>query len=155
GPLSGETVIPVIAALVHWQRRDAAQRQDLQINLTSDGEEDQFGESFVHTFAMFDAIRFARAAGQKVKIQVCGMAAKQAVVLLQAADERVMTPNSYLLVSEAMFGAFRGNTANAQDLVDYRKDQEKQGRQLLVDRSGGKLALEELAKNTERQRKWL
>src|SRR5262249_49165385 len=99
GPLAGDLPISLIAALVHWQRRDASRRQTIQINLNSEGEEDQIGESFVNTFAMFDAIRLARAAGQRVRIQVTGLAARQAAVLLQAADERVITPHSQILLS--------------------------------------------------------
>ena len=51
-------------------------------------------------FALFDTIRELSARGHKMTIQVMGYAMSMAVAVLQAADERVMSPNSFLLIHE-------------------------------------------------------
>jgi ATP-dependent Clp protease protease subunit len=155
GPIHAELSQAVISLMAHWRRIDGeGSRRDIQIILNSTGEVDDYGESFVETFALFDYIRWMRASGYRFKVQVTGIAARQAAVLLQVADERVITPNSAIVLTEAQFPGFRGDSASARDLVAFRKELDKHGRQLLVGRTGGKLTLEQLKERTEYDRQW-
>lgn len=58
------------------------------------------GGSVFEGWRLFDELRAASLAGHKVTTKVRGMAASMAAVLVQAGDERIIGPESYLMVHE-------------------------------------------------------
>jgi ATP-dependent protease ClpP protease subunit len=79
--------------LSRWARMDIT--KPVEIMITSGG-----GDAW-HGMALFDQILALRAQGLHVTITVRGTAASMAAILLQAADERIMGPSSFLLVHKA------------------------------------------------------
>jgi ATP-dependent protease ClpP protease subunit len=79
--------------LSRWARMDI--NEPVEIQITSGG-----GDAW-HGMALFDQILALRAQGLHVTITVRGTAASMAAILLQAADERVMGPSSFMLVHKA------------------------------------------------------
>lgn len=60
------------------------------------------GGDIYHCFAIYDAVKKCRS---KVKIVVIGQAMSSASIILQAADERIMTANSILMIHYGWLGA--------------------------------------------------
>lgn len=58
------------------------------------------GGSVFEGWRLFDELRAASLAGHRITTKVRGMAASMAAVLVQAGDERVIGPESYLMVHE-------------------------------------------------------
>jgi ATP-dependent protease ClpP protease subunit len=101
---------------------------------------------------MYDAIRMAKAAGFKIRMQVQGVCGVQAVYLLQAADERIITPNSFIVMAEAQFPNIRINSAEVAGMVDFRKNLDAQGQKILLSRS--KVTADQLKDKTDHTRTW-
>jgi ATP-dependent Clp protease protease subunit len=68
------------------------------------------GGDFFHGMAIYDAIRNCES---HITIQVFGHAMSMAALLLQAADERILSPNSKLMIHYGDVGV-GGNAKNAQ-----------------------------------------
>jgi len=134
GTLNPENAMNVITALRSWERIDQTPGEIL-ISINSYGEHDNYGSNYTNTFAIFDAIRMAKAAGFKIRMQVQGVCGVQAVYLLQAADDRIITPNSYIMMAEAQFANMRANSAEAAGMIDFRKNLDAQGQKILFGRS--------------------
>ena len=152
GPLGGELSLDLITSLHSWQRTEDEPR-DVVINLNSDGEYDQFGHRFTDTFALIDVIRRFQSKGHKVIIQVTGTASRQAVALLQIADERIITPSSYIILAESQFPGFHSGSDGARDEIKFRKSLEEQANAFLLNRT--KISAEQLKDKTEHDQSWM
>lgn len=153
GPIGGEATINFISTLHTWQRMDAGAPRDIVINLNSYGEFDSHGRpSFTDSFAIIDAIRRFQSKGHRVIVQVTGTAALQAAAIMQIADERVITPNSWILLTEASFGGFQVNSEAARDEIRFRKDLATQADSFILDNS--KIDPATFKEKTEYERQW-
>jgi ATP-dependent Clp endopeptidase proteolytic subunit ClpP len=84
----------------------------LQLNINS------YGGSVTDGFALFDTLRYVAEDGdRKVKTVNLGVAASMGGILLQAGDERVVTPSSILMIHEVSYGV-GGSAARHRDTMD-------------------------------------
>lgn len=75
------------------------------------------GGEVLEGLGMFDIIRATSENGVHITIHVVGTVASMAAILLQAADHRVMTPNSRMLLHEVREFSFM-STHTVSDAVD-------------------------------------
>jgi len=113
GEITDQTAYKAIQTLGIFHRRDP--KCDITILLTSPGGSGYAG------FGMYDYINELRELGHKVTIKVLGYAMSMAVTLLQAADERVMAKNAFLLVHEAALDPGFGSYADQKDRLAHTK----------------------------------
>lgn len=81
------------------------------------------GGDVLEGLGMYDAIRAASAQGVIVTVHAVGPVASMAAILLQAADHRVMSPNSRMLLHEIREFSFM-STHTVSDAVDKAKELE-------------------------------
>ncbi|MGH9380864.1 MAG: ATP-dependent Clp protease proteolytic subunit [Thermoanaerobaculia bacterium] len=98
-----------ISQLTTWARQEAGCPIEVQINSP--------GGSIFAGFALIDFIRDLRDRGHRITMVGLGMVASMAGVLLQAADERVMGQNAFLLIHEGSLGAI-GDFGDVEDRVE-------------------------------------
>jgi ATP-dependent protease ClpP protease subunit len=120
------TVRAAMATLGAWSRREPG--ADLRIVLNSPGGRVLDG------LALVDFLTGLRRAGHHLRIEVLGRAASMGGVVLQAADERVMGANSFLLVHEVSGGA-EGRSSELGDRVEFYEQMERRIVALLSSRS--------------------
>ncbi len=101
-----------INELASWARRDPGCHVEIQVNSP--------GGSIFDGFALVDFIRNFRESGHKVTMVGFGMVASMAGVLMQAADERVLSQNSMLLIHEGSLGAI-GDFGAVEDRVELMR----------------------------------
>ena len=89
-------------------------QKDGDINIISNNP----GGDWYHGMAIFDAIKGAR---NKIKMTVFGYAMSMGSVILQAADERVMSPNSSMMIH---YG-YSGMGANHPKIVEAWSNEDK------------------------------
>lgn len=111
GEVSEESVADCLAQLAVWHRQEPA--CDMHIILNSPG-----GCVFsgMHLFDQITAYSLRGGGAHKVTITVRGMAASMAGILLQAADERVIGRESFLMIHEVSSLAY-GSLGQLQDEV--------------------------------------
>lgn len=86
--------------------------EPLQLNINS------YGGSVTDGFALFDTLRYvAEDGGRKIKTVNLGVAASMGGILLQAGDERVITPSSILMIHEVSYGV-GGSASRHRDTMD-------------------------------------
>jgi ATP-dependent protease ClpP protease subunit len=112
--IRNDTVQNCIRTLDVWARAEPG--CDITIILHSPG-----GDAFAG-FALIDYLTGLRERGHKVTIKVLGSAMSMAVTVLQAADERVIAPNGYLMIHEASLEL--GELSYAE-MVDHTKRTER------------------------------
>jgi ATP-dependent Clp endopeptidase proteolytic subunit ClpP len=84
----------------------------LQLNINS------YGGSVTDGFALFDTLRYVAEEGKrKIKTVNLGVAASMGGILLQAGDERVITPSSILMIHEVSYGV-GGSASRHRDTMD-------------------------------------
>ncbi|MBI1272361.1 hypothetical protein GC174_18200 [bacterium] len=152
GPIVSEAALAFISSTHAWHRFDGDILQDIVIQLNSEGEFDDFGNSFTDTFAIIDAIRRLQSKGHRVIVQVTGTASRQAVAILQIADYRVITPNSAIMLTESTFPGFHRDSSSSRDEIRYRKELEAHANRFIIQRS--QITAEDLKANTEYQKEW-
>jgi ATP-dependent Clp endopeptidase proteolytic subunit ClpP len=92
--VSETTVLSLVKQLESWVEDTDNAGKPIRIILNSPG-----GSVFA-SFTLMDEIAAVRTRGHHVKIQTYGMAASAAGWLLQAADERVIGANSWILIHQ-------------------------------------------------------
>lgn len=107
--INEKTVYQAIQTLGIFSRRNPGCH--ITMYLTSNGGQGMAG------FALFDYIRELRAKGHTVTIHALGYAMSMAVTLLQAADERVLSKNGFILIHEASFDPGHGSYSDHADQV--------------------------------------
>lgn len=105
--IHNKSVQECIRTLDVWSRQEPG--CDITIILNSPG-----GDAF-SGFGLMDFLGELRASGHKITIKVVGAAMSMAVTVLQAADERVIGPNSYLMIHEASLDIGEVSFAEMQD----------------------------------------
>lgn len=102
------SVKQVISDITVWHA-NTPEGVGLQLNINS------YGGSVTDGFALFDTLRFvAEDKNRSIKTVSLGITASMGGVLLQAGDERVMTPSSILLIHEISYSA-RGSVSSHKD----------------------------------------
>jgi ATP-dependent Clp protease protease subunit len=140
------SVKQVISDITVWHS-NTPKGTPLQLNINS------YGGSVTDGFALFDTLRFVAEDGErKIKTVSLGITASMGGVLLQAGDERVMTPSSILLIHEISYSA-RGSVSSHKDgreMTDILSDRiiEVFGERALISE-------EEFKKNWDRRDWWL
>lgn len=144
-PVMSETVEQALEILSRWHRQDP--KSPITIRFTSPGGD------VVAGLMLYDAIRGMVLEGSTVTTVALGMAASMAAVLLQAGSERVIGPNSRILIHE-------GDTQMKGKIRDVR-EQEAFGdalldniMSLLAERSG-KLTKAEIKRKAKLGDWWL
>jgi len=122
-----DTVTNAIRTLDVWSR--ATPGCDLQINLTT------LGGDIYSCFRFVDYIEELKKRNHKVIVKVMGNALSAGSAILQAATERVMTPNSWLLIHEAQIGELSGNFTQVSEASKQIKRHQEQLIKLLASRS--------------------
>lgn len=111
------------------------------------------GGNYINAFATYDIIRLAQQEGHAVTIANMGQLGTKAAILMQAAQRRVMSPRSWLVIKESEAIA-QGNTNNHRDEVRFVRTLEEHGWRLLTSREGCKITPEELKDRTYRGAEW-
>jgi len=110
--------------------------------------------SFADAFAVYDVLRVSQAhGGPDVTGQVTGMADTKAAIALQASKHRIMTPRSWIILSEIQPDASRMNTSEAIERVKYLKWLEERGWKLMLERATN-LEMAQIKEKTEYGRQW-
>lgn len=115
-----------VAQLAEWSRKEP--RCDIEIQINSPGG------SIFDGFALVDFIRGLRTQGHEITMVAYGMAASMGGVLLQAADNRVMGENAFLLIHEGSLGAI-GDFGDVEDRVELMKQLHERILTLFVERA--------------------
>ena len=126
GEVNGTRVGECMSQLTEWHRLDPSKGVEIIFHSP--------GGSIEHGLALYDFLQDLRATGTKVTTGTFGMAASMAGVLLQAGDERWASPNSWLLLHRASFGAF-GSAYEVEDQVELVKRMEERLVKILTERS--------------------
>lgn len=91
-PVVETTVAKAMFDMSMWSRK----RPEMPFTITFNSP----GGTVTDGFALYDFIRSLHARGHKVTTKCMGIAASMGAILMQAGDERVMTPTSYLMIHE-------------------------------------------------------
>ncbi|ATG86502.1 head maturation protease [Mycobacterium phage Finemlucis] len=149
GGVDSKNVAECAQHLEFWHRLDPTCDMNVEIH--------SGGGSCLAGLSLFDNLtRYSlRGGGQhKVTMTVRGLAASMATVLVQAADERVIGPESFFMVHE-LSGNTAGKIGELEDtMAFYRKLNTRIG-EIYVERSGGKCSAEKFAALWTRQDVWL
>lgn len=148
GEVETAAAYKVCTLLGHWQRLDEGRQDKNPIFVALNSR----GGSTVDLFALFDYLKWVQSAGHHVSIQVEGTAEKHAVTLLQSAAERIITPQSWLMLTEEDLRSFHGDSANSEEKIEFLRGLELQSWQLIADRS--KVTLDEIKQRTAYGREW-
>lgn len=108
---------------------------------------------YIDSFSTYDIINHFQAKGHDVTVQNTGLMCTQSLIVMQAAKRRVMTPRSYLVITEAD-GAAKGNTQAIKDAVRFLRLLEEHGWKLITERTGGKLDIDTIKDKTYRGAQW-
>lgn len=126
GGVDERSVAMCMDALSRWQR--IAPGGEIEVIFNSPG-----GYIF-SGFALYDYLLRIRSEGIPLRTTCAGYAASMASILLQAGDERSITPNSYVMIHEASSDAW-GKTSDIRDAVDLLDELEQKTYEILADRS--------------------
>ncbi len=95
---------------------------------------DSPGGSIIDGLHLYDFLLSLRAKGHHLTTVGSGMAASMGGVLLQAGDERVMTPNAVMLIHEAS-SRLGGKVANMEEALSFTKKLQSKVVGILAERS--------------------
>lgn len=149
GAVDFKNVYTALAVLAAWHRQDPV----CPMNITIDSE----GGSVIDGMHLFDQLTAYSIRGggrHEVTITVRGQAASMGAILVQAADRRVIGPESYLLVHELAASA-RGKLGDIKDSLKFYEKISNRIANLFVERSGGKIDVETFAEKWSRTDWWL
>lgn len=112
------------------------------------------GGSVVAGMRLFDHITAMRGRGWYFTTVVRGYAASMGGILLQAGDERVIGPESYILIHEVSTIAL-GKIGEIEDEVEWMKMIQERVLDIFASRSGGKVTKAALRRKWSRKDWWL
>jgi len=130
-----------ITILDDWRRLDK-NREDKRMHIVFNGYAD-----FFPALTLSEYIRTLRQDGFYITVEIAGAAGGQAVLILAAADHRIMTVSSWLKIKEVSISA-PGSTFHGGNEIGLNKKLDKQTRKMLCDRSGKKLKQSKIASCT-------
>lgn len=144
-----KSVNACMRTLEAWHRQNPT--CDMEIKITS------YGGSVIHGMSLVDQLTgFSLRGGgtHQVTIRVLGAAASMAAIILQTADIRLMGREAYLLVHEPS-GAAEGTHGDLKDTLKWFDLISERIAQLFVNRSSGKISLEDFQALWQRRDVWL
>jgi ATP-dependent protease ClpP protease subunit len=149
GAVASDTVSACAQHLALWHRLDP--ECDMNIEIHSGGGSALAGINLFDTLTGYSL----RGGGtHKLTLTVKGLAASMATVLVQAADVRLIGPESFFMVHE-LSGQTAGKIGELEDTMKfYRKLNDRIG-EIYVDRSGGKCDADTFKALWTRQDVWL
>lgn len=112
------------------------------------------GGSVFAGMVLFDHIIAMRNEGWHFTTVTRGYAASMGGILLQAGDERVCGPESYILIHEISSGAV-GKIGELEDEIEFIKIIQKRVNDIFVARSGGKVTASKLRAMYRRKDFWM
>ncbi len=117
GDVEPANVSRCIQTLDMWSRRNPG--QSMQITFST------YGGNVVAGLALYDFIGELRGRGHHVTTKALSVAASMGAILLQAGDERVVTPNTLIMLHEGSAGLIgtRGEIEDGQKLLDKLSSQ--------------------------------
>lgn len=148
-PVSQASVNNCLNTINAWHRTDPNSSWDITIN--SPGGSVVAG---MHLFDVIDAYSVRGGGTHNVTMTVRGYAASMAGILLQAADERVIGKRSHILVHQVSSWA-EGSLGAIKDQVKWLDTVSEQVVQLFVERSQGRLTVEQFKAGWERIDWWI
>lgn len=149
GPVDERSVFNALNSLAAWDRRHPECPMNITINSPGGSVIDG-----MHLFDQLSAHSLRGGGKHKVTITVRGYAASMAGILLQAADERVIGPESYLMIHEvSSFAA--GKIGELKDEIKFLDRISERVANIFVDRSRGRTTMESFIHNWERKDWWL
>lgn len=140
-----------ITDLINWSQKDNNKDKPLQIIMNSGGGDVLAGIAF------YAFIGELRRNGHHVTIKVMGRAGSAAAIVLQAADKRIISFNSDVLVHAVIPISQTPGSAHSQHQAELNRSQQLTDRTMgiLVDRSGGKLTREMVMDKTgDKSKDW-
>ena len=131
--------------LINWSQKDSSKGKPLQILLNSGGGGALSGLAF---YALIGELRLN---GHKVTVKVVGRAGSAACIALQAADRRIIAPNSDLLVHAVIPISHGSGTTHAETQWELDRCQDLTDRTMgiLVKRSRGKVDMARIMSETK------
>lgn len=126
-PLVEQTVAACMIDLFAWHKR-LPENAPITITFNSPGGYVTDG------FTLFDFIRDLSVKGRPVVTKCLGIAASMGAILMQAGDERVMTPNAFLMIHEVS-GESQGSTSEREDQLKISKAFQARALDILAARS--------------------
>lgn len=126
GEVEEEHVHALIEQMTTWSNLHPEQPITLYIN--------SGGGYVTDGFALYDYLLSLRAKGHHVTTVGLGIVASMAGVLLQAGDERVITPRTWLMIHQVEFGA-GGKLSTMKNLVRFNERLQEQALDVLAERS--------------------
>lgn len=147
--VSAKTVEKALQQLAVWHRQDA--ECPMRITINSEGGSALDG---IHLFDQLWAYSLRGGGTHRVTATVKGYAASMAAILVQAADERVIGPQSWLMIHKVSAGA-SGKATEIMNTAKFLEHMCERIAQVFVSRSAGKIELETFAKRWEHADWWL
>ncbi|BEP16340.1 hypothetical protein acdb102_46510 [Acidothermaceae bacterium B102] len=121
-----ESVRAAMQTLAAWSRRDPGAAITVVLNSP--------GGRVLDGLALYDFLLRLRHEGHHLRIEVLGRAASMGGILLQAADERIIGPNAFVLIHEVSGGA-EGRSSDLGDAVAFHALLEGRLLAILAERS--------------------
>lgn len=149
GHVGEKSVFGCLNTLAAWHRADT--ECDMNITINSPGGSVIDG---MHLFDQLATYSLRGGGTHKVVITVRGYAASMAGILLQAADERVIGRESYLMIHEISAGT-GGKIGEMKDDVKWYEKLCDRVSDIFVERSGGKIDKDTFKTKWERHDWWL
>lgn len=108
----------------------------------------------IHLFDQLWAYSLRGGGTHKVTVTVKGYAASMAAILVQAADERIIGPQSWLMIHKVSAGA-SGKVTEIMNTAKFLEHMCDRIAGVFVDRAGGKISLETFSDKWEHADWWL
>jgi ATP-dependent Clp endopeptidase proteolytic subunit ClpP len=143
-PVTKGTVGDCILQLENWFRQDPD--QPILLDFYSPG-----GDVFAG-FALFDRIRSLQKRGARIDTKATGFAASMGAILLQAGNERIASPNSFIMVHE-ISSDLEGTMKELEDQTIFLKRLQEMAEDILLERTS--LTRPQLRKRWARKDCWL
>lgn len=148
-PVDAKTVEKALQQLSVWHRQDPT--CPMNITIHSEGGSALDG---IHLFDQLWAYSLRGGGTHKVTATVKGYAASMAAILVQAADERIIGPQSWLMIHKVSAGA-SGKVTEIMNTAKFLEHMCDRIAKVFVDRAGGKIDAETFANKWEHKDWWL
>lgn len=145
GAVMNETVSQCIHELDQWSRRFPG--EDITIIFKSPGG------GVLDGFALYDFLLELKSRGHKIITKTLGMAASMGSILLQAGDERVIGPHSFIMLHEVSGSLSEMRTSEMEDYTKLFAQFEAKGLDILAERST--LSRQQIKNRWKRKDCWL